>query len=353
MMLSIEKRGRHATGIAVDGGEESLIWKSATTVSTVLKSEPWNKIMDDINTSDTIILGHTRQAVASLNNSGLDEAAHPFKFGEIVGAHNGMIFNWRDLEKELKPEKPFIVDSEAIFALLDVAKKPVPALEKLEGYFALEWIRRKQIYLARSASGQLAAAYVYPQRTLYWHSEGDVLKRILIKAGLVEQNQNGTGDFKIWSINPNCVYRYDPKKFTITSANAEKYTGDFSVTARKSANKPGRQQLTFPLHQETLEAVRNQSSAYVPSGEYEPAYIRRLRVRVETLERQMDSIFSFLESKGLLDEYDAEEDDEDDEAILCEYCNGSIKPDQRMVDGTNGGKIHAYHIRSTESLKNA
>lgn len=346
MMLSIEKRGRHATGIAVDGGEESLMWKSATTVSTVLKSGPWQKVIDDINTGDTIVLGHTRQAVASLNNSSLDEAAHPFKFGEVVGAHNGMIFNWRELEKELKPDKPFIVDSEAIFAMLDASKKPVPALEKLDGYFALEWIRRKQVYLARSASGQLAAAYVFPQRTLYWHSEGDVLKKILVKAGLTEIDNKMAGDFKIWNTNPNCVYRYDPKKFTLTSANAEKYTGDFSINARKNNNnKRSGTQLTFPMHSETLAPAQMQSRAYATS-EYEPPYIRRLKDRVETLEQQMDSIFSFLESKGLLDEY--EETEEVGEIQECEYCNGAIRPNQKVIDGTNGGKIHEYHLSAAE-----
>ena len=351
MMLSIEKRGRHATGIAVDGSDTPIVWKSATTASAVLKSEPWKKIIDGINVNDTIIMGHTRHA--SIPNSTLDEAAHPFHIGEIIGAHNGMIFNWKEIEREIKPKESFIVDSQAIFALLDVAKKPISALEQLEGYFALEWTRRKQLYLARSASGMLAAAYVYQQRTLYWHSEGETLRRILRNAKLKESKKEGDdGDFKIWVTNPDTVYRYNPTKFTETSAHAEKYTGNFSAKRRGENVRSTQVQIPFSP---VMKPVTEQSRNYLDK-DYEPSYVRRLRIRVEELERQVDSIFSFLESKGMLDDYEessTEAPEADFEIEECEYCGQSIEKFHPTVDGTNGGRIHAWHLRTLPSGETA
>ncbi len=168
----------------------------------------------EVVTDDTeVLIGHTRYATH--NNAKLDEAAHPFKDGRVVGAHNGMIYNWAKIERELK-RKDMIVDSQAIFALLNVCKDPAKALEYLEGYFALSWTKGKSLFLARSSDAVLSCAYVPKMRTLFWNSESANLIKVLAK--------HNVGGYELWQTQPDTIYRYDPSLFDEKGTNVGKNT---------------------------------------------------------------------------------------------------------------------------------
>lgn len=209
LLVEAESRGRQATGFAVrESKGKTRIHKVAEKASVVVSSDAYKALMTELKPNTTIVMGHTRNATHA--NGHRDEAAHPFREGKIVGAHNGIINNWLTLEKELG-RKDIIVDSQVIFALLDKEKDPEVALQKLNGYFALTWIKDTELFMIRSDYAPTACAYVQSLRTMFWHSEMHKLRNVLKEAGLEK-------DCAIWENKTEVLYRYDPICFTESSA---------------------------------------------------------------------------------------------------------------------------------------
>lgn len=98
------------------------------------------------------LLGHTRCAThgkVTLDNQ------HPFQYGNIIGAHNGIIDNFDKLKK--KYDVNFVVDSQIIFYLIN--EYGVKSLKELEGSFAIWYtdIRDEtKIYLFRNNGNPLS-----------------------------------------------------------------------------------------------------------------------------------------------------------------------------------------------------
>lgn len=108
------------------------------------------------------------------------ENSHPFEFGNIVGAHNGIIHNHEQLNRQY--DRKFEVDSMHIFAHMAEGKE----LSDLRGYGAIEFVRSENpdiICLAKiSSTGSLAifeTAY-----GIFWSSDDDHLKAALDAGGL-------------------------------------------------------------------------------------------------------------------------------------------------------------------------
>ena len=114
-----------------------------------------------------IYLGHN-QAPTSSEREWRDETSHPFKYGDWVVAHNGIITNFKDLVKNNIPKHTNKVDSSIIPALLaeneyivgpseniqEEVANIASVLELLEGTFAL-WLvntRTYNVYFARQGS---------------------------------------------------------------------------------------------------------------------------------------------------------------------------------------------------------
>jgi hypothetical protein len=231
LLFQNERRGRHATGVAVqNGSSDPQIFKKAIEASKFIKGDPFLRFWDNAaaNGPTKIILGHTRHATHQ--NAHEDNAAHPFRVGSVVGAHNGIIRNWRELEdkyvkevvkdRQAMPEK-WVNDSQAAFGMLDLFKDPVTATDELDGYFALSWIKDEKLFLCRAQSPELAAAYVPSLRALFWSSELQVLRQALMKFDLKAD------EFDIWGLKPGTIYRYDPSKFDDKGANGTKKDAPF------------------------------------------------------------------------------------------------------------------------------
>lgn len=234
MLLKNEVRGHHATGVAAVGGDRPFLLKRAVEASKFVKSALYQETMQGLAENTPILLGHTRHA--SHSNGHLDEAAHPFQDGAIIGTHNGVIYNWREIEAKLRDaektpaETPhWINDSQAPFALLDRIKDPVKALDTIDGWFALAWTRGKTLYFARTQI-ELSAAYVGSLRTLFWSSDAAVLRSTLDAAGITGYDQ--------WLFNKNTVYQYNPMKFDAKSANGTKRDAPFRGITMSSRYRP-------------------------------------------------------------------------------------------------------------------
>lgn len=78
-----------------------------------------------------LLLAHSRSATVGDVKK---ENSHPFKFGEVVGCHNGGISNWEELNKKF--DRNFEVDSMHIFAHLNEDKD----LDDLSGWGTISWV---------------------------------------------------------------------------------------------------------------------------------------------------------------------------------------------------------------------
>ncbi len=157
LLLGIEHRGKDATGAA---------WR--TPVSTSIRSK-------DVE-AKLFVLGleiprhgvnaavlHTRFATQGSPKVPLNN--HPINYQNVVGVHNGQVWNDDDIFRFLDAPRYGEVDSEAIFALLNQADVgDVKAYEKLLdevwGTFAIGWLDHRsskpgELFLARGNSSPL------------------------------------------------------------------------------------------------------------------------------------------------------------------------------------------------------
>jgi len=156
MLLGIEERGRHATGIAWDNQGQTWLDSAAVPATTYTRALP-----DTLGFAPTTFIGHTRWAT-----QGSPEAPgnnHPIDVRGIVGIHNGVIYNDDDLFELIGPEKRIAeVDSEAIFAyLLHSGLSVTDALADLRGSAAVAWYDVTDpttLHLARVSSSPLMLA---------------------------------------------------------------------------------------------------------------------------------------------------------------------------------------------------
>jgi hypothetical protein len=216
LMLGVGHRGQHATGIAaVTSDGQCSIWKKAISVAAAVKSEPWNDAVKEYGKLDvTMFLGHVRQSTHH-HNKDKDDAAHPFYEEGVVGAHNGVIVNWREVGEKLQIGKDWDVDSQAAIGALARLKSPVKALSMLEGWFALTWVKKGKLFMVRAGGSPLACAYLPVPRTLFWCSEMKVLREVVEKA----TPKGMRIDF--FELVDERLYEYDVKNFGV-SANAKK-----------------------------------------------------------------------------------------------------------------------------------
>lgn len=108
-------RGTDSTGLAVlnPKGEHEIV-KRACNPLDLFDSKQFDKALDARKAWG--FLGHNRAATLGAVNN---ENAHPFQYGDIIGAHNGTIDkeSWKRLEEAAGIETS--VDSAAIFAAIN------------------------------------------------------------------------------------------------------------------------------------------------------------------------------------------------------------------------------------------
>jgi hypothetical protein len=143
-----ESRGKHSSGFYnhhIGAHPNSRLKKVVGETTKVLlpNMQP---------TLTNLLIGHTRQA--TMPNSTEASCAHPFMFGTTVGAHNGIIDNYKEIIKKYELEETINVDSEVIFAAIEKAKDPIEVIKHLEGKFAVIFTHTQDtnstMYVARN-----------------------------------------------------------------------------------------------------------------------------------------------------------------------------------------------------------
>lgn len=180
LLLGIEERGWHATGVAwADTDGDVWLVKDAVTASEFVKS-------DHAPADTRTVLAHTRWATKGAVENNANN--HPIDVGGIVGIHNGCLSNDDELFAKLGKDKRIAqVDSEAIFAhLLHSGLSTADALQDLRGSAAIGWLEVEDgntLHLARVSSSPLVLAFT-DKGSLLFASTAKALTNAAVLTGL-------------------------------------------------------------------------------------------------------------------------------------------------------------------------
>lgn len=129
--------------------------KGAGDPSDVIRKKRMQNWLKQSRENGWFVAGHTRFATRGKVNR---RNSHPFRYGRIIGSHNGMV----------DAPRKFTVDSEYLFYSLNKARGAYQAgLEDISGYFGLSWYDGSDFYLL-CHSGELA--YEIIDGVLYYSS---------------------------------------------------------------------------------------------------------------------------------------------------------------------------------------
>ena len=172
LLIANQVRGTDSTGVAairydtkfdlLKAAEEPLKFVARADLQSLLRTDA------------PLMIGHTR--MTSMGNDITDENAHPFVEGNVIGAHNGIINNYMQLDRTVN------VDSQAVFRLLDEHPDAYDfVFPKVSGSAALTWwdARDPEALFLTAHWNPLSVAIVPRIKTVFWSSVSDHLESIL------------------------------------------------------------------------------------------------------------------------------------------------------------------------------
>lgn len=142
LLLYNETRGKHSYGIYNGNVSEKGVGLVSTKLAQ-LEIEP-----------SKLLIGHTRQATGgahTINN------AHPYTFGSITGAHNGVVRNVLTIKKLFSYNNMEEVDSKYIFAIMNKTKD-LTVLKHIDAAAALIFSSKEnpnELYVIRNSERPL------------------------------------------------------------------------------------------------------------------------------------------------------------------------------------------------------
>ena len=153
LLAGIAERGADAVGYAHRGARRDVtIHKQMSGATALLEAI---ELPADATDALVHVRDYTKGHPTVLANN------HPIRHGSIVGIHNGIIVNDEEIlarHRIERAEPDMTVDSEAIFALMELTGSDRSALEQLRGSMATAWIDERvpgRIHLARGVARPL------------------------------------------------------------------------------------------------------------------------------------------------------------------------------------------------------
>jgi asparagine synthetase B (glutamine-hydrolysing) len=182
LLASIEHRGYHATGIAIENPKEPIhVFKKPVPAWNFILSDEFKAFLEAHLHADTqIVLLHTRWA--TLGNPEENENNHPMFDGETAVTHNGHISNHTFLFNGSPYKRSCETDSDIIRAIVShhgIGDKGIRELNKMAGSAAIACVSTKwpgQLLLARSGN-PLIVGFTPTGDKMYWASEADAIMR--------------------------------------------------------------------------------------------------------------------------------------------------------------------------------
>jgi glucosamine 6-phosphate synthetase-like amidotransferase/phosphosugar isomerase protein len=147
LLAAIAERGADAVGYAYSSGTDGIrVHKQRSGASALLDHI-------EIPSAATEVVLHVRDYTKG--HPRIEANNHPIRHGAVVGVHNGIIVNDEEVLARHSVERAhpeMTVDSEAIFALVDLFGASPRALDELRGSMATAWLDERRpgsLHLAR------------------------------------------------------------------------------------------------------------------------------------------------------------------------------------------------------------
>ena len=226
-----ESRGKDSSGICFrdDIKKEFKLLKSNQSISSLIKSKNFKKIINEYSNSFKknnrfISFGHSRLVT---NGSQLDNNNNqPVLKDELIGIHNGIIVNDKELSKKNKISTKYEIDTEVMLSLISkyIKKEKLNTFQafrklfkEIEGTIStcVFFEKINQLVLATN-NGSIYFATNYTD-TLIFASEGQIIKEALKK-----QESNNFSKLDVFHLKPNTAIFIDLENFKISNI-------DFSI----------------------------------------------------------------------------------------------------------------------------
>ena len=137
--IDSQTRGSHSSGIA-KVGTSTRIYKSLLPSEKFVDTKEYNDAVKSLLDASYILLGHTRFAT---EGAIVKSTAHPFRVGNVVGAHNGCVYNIKEMQSKLDKQCP--VDSQLIFKSINDNDNIQEAVQDFDSDFALSFVKENQL----------------------------------------------------------------------------------------------------------------------------------------------------------------------------------------------------------------
>ena len=156
LLVMSEKRGPHATGVAwLNRDGDHQLFKRPVQATQFVTDKAFHEILAGVDNRTTLVLGHTRWRTRGEEQ--VNENNHPIRAGDILGTHNGTIYNANYLFRRFKLRRFAEVDSELLFRLASRAARNGP----------IETIRFKdRLKLCRGQMAAVLASRLDPETVL-------------------------------------------------------------------------------------------------------------------------------------------------------------------------------------------
>ncbi|HPD18018.1 MAG TPA: glucosamine 6-phosphate synthetase [Planctomycetota bacterium] len=185
LLLLNQKRGHHATGIAVlrKDGSAAVLKRPIAACSLIQAENYWHTLQ--LDNAVTVILGHTRYKTQGSERNNANN--HPILVGNrVAGTHQGHIRNADALFHELELPRAAEVDSEVLFRMVERAKDDEELktlIARCEGTISAAWVRRDEPGRVRLLKGDmpLDAAYARRLDAVFYASEAWMLPSVLAR----------------------------------------------------------------------------------------------------------------------------------------------------------------------------
>lgn len=207
-------RGRDSTGLALIDKENNVnLYKRALSGPDFANSDVGSRCFNQLDKS-FIVIGHNRAATIGAVN---DRTAHPFIFGNMVGAHNGTLQYHKTL-----PVSEHSIDSMNLLASLadtdGTSKELIRVLEQVQGSYAVTLYDTDTeiMWFVRNDERPLHWAPT-DDGAVVWASEAGMLSWVAARCGIKLDKIHGLTENTLYGLDcremkPVAEEKYEPPK---------------------------------------------------------------------------------------------------------------------------------------------
>lgn len=208
-------RGMDSTGFASvskNTGEIKVVKMDSHPIN-LFANKSFDKALAGYNSK--VFIGHNRAATIGKVN---EYNAHPFRFGDVVGAHNGTLdsASWRRLEDAIGEETS--TDSMAIFAAInkigidETIALMEEGLTSTTGAWALTWYdgRDNTFNMIRNKHRPLWYAWNKDFKRLFWASEWPMIDAAIRMSSSTPYELHASDEgYRFWEIQTDSLYSFN------------------------------------------------------------------------------------------------------------------------------------------------